>query len=115
MRKSQLVILSLFLLVFGCSKTSDTSSASTTTCSSTISFATDVNPLISTYCATNSSCHGTGSSNGPGALTTYAQIYNARTSISSDVSSGVMPRGTTLTSAQKTMITCWISNGAQNN
>ena len=118
MRKTQLVILSLFLLVLGCSKTSDTSSTgttTTTTCSSTISFATDVSPIISTYCATNSSCHATGSNNGPGALVTYTQIYNARTSIASDVSNGVMPRGTTLSSAQKTMITCWISNGAQNN
>ena len=115
MRKAQLVILGLFMLVLGCSKSSDTSTTATATCSSTISFATDVSPLIATYCATNSSCHATGSSNGPGALVTYTQIYNARTSISTAVSSGTMPKGTTLTSAQKTFITCWISNGAQDN
>ena len=76
------------------------------------SFATDVMPVVLANC---NGCHGIGSSNGPGALTTYAQIFSARVSIRSAVSSGSMPRNGSLTASQKSAIICWIDNGAPNN
>jgi len=84
-------------------------------CSTEKTYAADVEPIIQTYCATNSSCHATGSSEGPGALTTYAQVYSARAEIRSAVISGSMPRNATLANAQKNAIVCWIDAGAGNN
>jgi hypothetical protein len=100
-----------------CSKSNtSTSGSSSVDCSTvTSTFAANVLPLIQTSCNTNSSCHATGSSRGPGALTTYQQIYSNRSSIRSSVSSGSMPQGSSLSSAQKNIILCWIDNGAANN
>ena len=78
-------------------------------------FAADVAPLIQSRCATSSGCHGSGSSNGPGALTNFTQCKNASISIKSAVASGVMPLGSTLTSTQIAQISCWVDNGALNN
>ncbi len=78
-------------------------------------FAADVNPIIQSTCATNSSCHGSGSVNGPGALTSYTAIFNARTGIRSSVASGSMPKNSTLSTSQKNSILCWIDSGAPNN
>lgn len=101
-------------LIAGCSKTSGSQSAYTEDCSGTAkSFASDVNPIIQTYCTKNSGCHATGSRDG--ALTTYQEIYNQRGSIYSEVKSGHMPSDGGLTSAQKNTILCWLSSGATNN
>lgn len=109
-------LLMTFLVLTGaliaCKKSS---SGFTPDCTNSYSYATDVAPLITTYCATNSRCHASGSSEGPGALTSYSAIYNNRGSIGNSVSSGSMPQGTTLTDAQKTIILCWISGGAPQN
>jgi len=103
----------LLVLVFACSKNT---SGFTADCSgATKSFATDVNPIIQSSCATNPGCHASGSVNGPGALTTYSQIFNARSDIRSAVSLGTMPQNGSLTTAQKKSIICWIDNGAPNN
>ena len=48
------------------------------------SFTIEVQPLLSASCG---GCHGNGSANGPGALITYNQIFSARISIRSAVSS----------------------------
>lgn len=77
-------------------------------------FAADVSPIIQTSCAI-SGCHASGSTNGPGALTSHAQISAAGSSIRSAVSSGRMPQSGTLSSAQKSSIICWIDSGAPNN
>jgi len=79
------------------------------------SFSVDVNPIIQTTCATGSSCHGTGSNNGPGALLTYSAIANAHADIRSAILSGLMPKTGSLSSAQKNTIICWIDNGSSNN
>jgi len=99
--------------LFACSKSADSNSVD---CSGvTKSFATDVNPIIQSNCATNAGCHGSGSNNGPGELLTYTEIFNARSIIRSVVYSGQMPQNGSLTSAQKNAIICWIDNGASNN
>jgi hypothetical protein len=81
----------------------------------TKSYATDISPIVQSKCATNSNCHGSGSSNGPGELTTYQAIFDSRTSIRSAVGSGTMPKEGTITAAQKNSILCWVDSGAPNN
>jgi hypothetical protein len=78
-------------------------------------FSSDVTPIIQISCAINSGCHGTGSGNGPGALTNFQQVFNARAEIRSAVASGHMPLNGSLTVAEKNAILCWIDNGAPNN
>ncbi len=88
-------------------------SGNNTACSGPVkSFVADVSPIFQAACA---ACHGAGSTFGPGTLITYDQIFNARTSIRSNVSSGRMPLNGSLTAAQKNAIICWIDNGAPNN
>ncbi|MFN8289641.1 MAG: hypothetical protein U0U70_05270 [Chitinophagaceae bacterium] len=77
-------------------------------------FAADVNPIIQSVC-NMSGCHAAGSTNGPGPITTYTEAFNARTRIRSAIASGIMPQGTTLSTAQKSSIICWIDGGAPNN
>jgi len=80
-----------------------------------ISYDADVKAIILSSCATNSSCHGSGSTRGPGELKTYTQVFGARTSIRAAVSSGRMPRQGSLTTEEKNAIICWIEEGASNN
>ncbi|HVM89745.1 MAG TPA: hypothetical protein VMT76_16265 [Puia sp.] len=79
------------------------------------SFSTDVSPLITASCSNGSGCHGSGSTNGPGALTTYDEMKNAASQMQASILAGRMPLGSSLTSAQIQTITCWISNGTPNN
>jgi hypothetical protein len=78
------------------------------------SFSTDVNPIIQTFC-NKSGCHDVASSNGPGPLTNYSQVFSARSLIKNQVSAGLMPQDRTLTKTQKEAIVCWINSGAANN
>lgn len=77
-------------------------------------FAADVNPIVQSVCAAVG-CHAAGSTNGPGPLTTYTEVFNARAQIRPAIASGVMPQGTTLSTSQKNSILCWIDSGAPNN
>ena len=114
MKKTAIFISGLALLIINaCSK--NNASDYTADCSVAKSFATDANPVIQSYCAINSGCHGTGSSQGPGALTTYTQIYNNRSAIRTAILNGSMPQNGSLSSAQKNAVICWIDAGAQNN
>ena len=117
MKKNSLVVVFGFVVLVSCSKSDDSTNTpptNDTNCTGTKSFSADVNPIFQTVCS-NAGCHNPGSANGPGALTTYQQIFNARTSIHSAVSSGTMPKNTTLTATQKNAIICWINSGAPNN
>ena len=78
-------------------------------------FITAVNPIIQSYCAINSGCHGTGSVNGPGPLTNYSQMSGAAENIKDAVVSRRMPLGASLSEADIQKIRCWIDAGAQNN
>jgi hypothetical protein len=109
-------------VLFACSKSVDTTAKNgndnngSVECSTVQkSFSVDVNPIIQTTCATGSSCHATGSINGPGALTTYSAIANAHEDIRSAILSGLMPKNGSLTNTQKNTIICWIDNGTLNN
>ena len=79
------------------------------------SFAVDVDPIIQSSCSGSAFCHGSGSVAGPGPLLTYTQVFNARSSIRSAVSSGSMPPNGGLSVTQKNSIIFWIDSGAPNN
>jgi hypothetical protein len=115
-------LLSVIFITISCSKSSDSGGGSgggggSTTCSGVTNnkFAADVNPIIQASCSLNSGCHGAGSSNGPGELLTYNQIFNARVSIKNSVVSGTMPKSGSLSTAQKNSIICWVDAGGLNN
>lgn len=117
------LVLIVAAVLFACTKSTDktinnnsnTNSGSVNCTSVAQLFSTDVNPIIQSTCATGSSCHGTGSINGPGELRTYSEIANAHVAIRAAILSGLMPKTGSLTSAQKNTIICWIDNGALNN
>jgi hypothetical protein len=118
MRK--IFLASALLLIVGfvisCSKSNNGGGGPSVDCSAVAnkSFSADVNPIIQASCNI-SGCHAAGSGNGPGPLTNYTQVFNARTNIRSAVSTGLMPQGSSLTAAQKNSIVCWIDSGAPNN
>ena len=115
MKKQFFISVLILSAIISCTKGSDSShNNNTTACTGTKSFSADVNPIVQSVCAA-SGCHNTSSTNGPGALTTYQQVFNARATIRSAVASGTMPQNTTLTEAQKSAIICWIDSGAANN
>jgi hypothetical protein len=115
--KKALVFFSLLtvtgIIFFSCSKSNPVNPVA---CDGVTNktFAADVNPIIQTFC-NQASCHNPGSVNGPGALTNYSEVFNARSAIRGQVQAGLMPQNTTLTTAQKNSIICWIDNGAPNN
>ena len=126
MKKGILVILASFLLIASCSKsggdggggssTGGGGGGTTVDCTGIASaFAANVNPIIQSTCATDATCHGAGSANGPGPLLTYAQISGAAPLIKPAVANGTMPKIGTLTTAQKNSIICWVNSGAPNN
>ena len=123
MKRTILVILAAFFVIASCSKSSSSTGGGgggggggTLNCTGVASaFAANVNPIIQSTCATDATCHGSGSPNGPGPLQTYTQIFNARVNIRAAVASGTMPKVGSLTTAQKNTILCWIDSGAPNN
>lgn len=122
------VLFTLFLVAvctiftISCSKGSSTNGGgssggggNTLDCSSVPkSFSTNVNPIVQSFCNA-SGCHASGSVNGPGPLTNYTQVFNARASIRPAIASGLMPQGSTLSTDQKNSFLCWIDSGAPNN
>jgi hypothetical protein len=113
MKKIIVLLLGCMAILIACSKSGGVTA--TIDCSGAAkSWASDVSPLIQSFCAT-SGCHAVGSNNGPGALTTYQQVFNNRSSIRNAVVSGSMPQNSRLSSAQINAIVCWIDNGATNN
>ena len=125
MKKSILVFLAAFLVIASCSKGGSEDpggggngggGGGTVNCTGVASaFAANVNPIIQSTCATDATCHGTGSANGPGSLKTYTDIFNARVAIKTAVANGTMPKTGTLTTAQKNSIICWVDAGGPNN
>jgi len=122
-RLKNLIACGLCIAILSCSKEDTTTNnnnnnngnSNTLNCSSVPkTFATDVKAIIANNC-TAASCHNSGSGNGPGALVTYAQIAAAKVSVRSSVASGSMPKGGSLTAAQKNTILCWIDDGAKDN
>jgi hypothetical protein len=115
MKKRIGLVTSLIVLTLACSKDDDNGGNENVDCNTlNAKFAANVAPLIATSCA-KAGCHATGSSNGPGALTTYAQISGNKAAIRAAVSDGRMPKDGTLSATQKATIICWIDAGALDN
>lgn len=109
------LILVICTIIVACSKGSPTSPMnSSVACSVPKTFSADAAPVFQAKCAL-SGCHGAGSSNGPGELTTYQKIFNARNDIRNAVITRLMPQGGSLTDEQLNSIVCWIDGGAPNN
>lgn len=115
MKKTILLsVLFLFCLLhfYACSKSS---TENNDTCGSvTRTFSADVNPIVQAYC-NQTGCHSSGSINGPGALTNYTQIFNAKAVIRTQIKEGLMPQNATLSASQRNGIICWIDSGAPDN
>lgn len=79
----------------------------------TVSFASQISPLIKSKCATPG-CHAGSFSNSP-RLETYAQISASKTKVNARVSAGTMPQGGPLPQSEKDLIQTWINEGATNN
>jgi len=109
------IVLSVFITI-SCSKDNGGGGSTTLDCSTVTNkaFAADVNPIIQASCNV-AGCHAAGSVSGPGPLTNYTQVFNARSSIRTAISTGRMPQGGSLSTAQKNSILCWIDGGAPNN
>lgn len=111
------ITISFIVSAASCSKENGGGGGSTTVDCNTVTnktFTADVSPIIQNSCAL-AGCHASGSSNGPGQLTNYTEIFSARSSIRSAVSSGRMPQSGSLSSAQKNSILCWVDSGGPNN
>jgi hypothetical protein len=120
MKKALVITACTILIIYvfiSCSKDNSGNTGGNTLDCTTVtnkSFAADINPIIQSTCNT-SGCHASGSFNGPGPLTTYTEFFNARSAIRPAIASGRMPQNSTLSTAQKNSILCWIDSGAANN
>jgi hypothetical protein len=109
------ILLLMTVMAIACKKDSANDDTPAVDCNTiTTTFSGTVLPLMQTSCA-KSNCHNAASVNGPGALTNYTQIFNARAEIRTAVASGNMPMDATFSAQQKAIITCWIDAGAPNN
>lgn len=109
-------ILSCFTL-FSCEKEeneSSNNSTSTSTCTSntTISYAKDIAPLMSTNCV---SCHNSSQSSGGIILDNYASVSQFASSSLHAIENGSMPPSGKLAAEDIQKLTCWISQGKKNN
>lgn len=103
----KIIAFSSVIAMAACKKESSTS----LTCDSNLSFSSTVQPVLVSKCATSGCHNGSGMAN----LSTYNNAKNEASSIRTSVENGSMPRGGSLTSAEKTAILCWIQNGTPNN
>ena len=116
-KKQFATLIVVILTVWACSKNNDTEPdpPDETDCTSvSSSFSANVFPIISSSCATNSSCHGPGSVQGPGELTNYTQIKASAGRVNNAVKSESMPPGRPLSQTDQDIINCWVLNGAPN-
>jgi len=117
-----LFIFTLPALFIACSKSSTTNTGGTGGGGITFScagispkFSTEVQPILTSVCSLNNSCHASGSSNSGGPLTSYAQVFAKRSNIREAILARTMPQNGTISQAEINSIVCWIDSGAPNN
>jgi hypothetical protein len=79
---------------------------------SNVSLSSDIEPIVQSNCAIPN-CHVSGGRS-PN-LSRKTSILDNASSIRSEVISGSMPRGRTLSQSQIDLIRCWVDNGAKDN
>ena len=119
MRKAFTVVsifITFVIISISCSKSGSGGGGTSLDCNTVTNkaFSANVSPIFQASCAITG-CHEAGSLNGPGSLTNYNEIFNARTAIQSAVSSGRMPKTGSIATSQKNSVLCWIEGGAPNN
>ncbi|HEV7781524.1 MAG TPA: hypothetical protein VGO58_09665 [Chitinophagaceae bacterium] len=110
----QLLVLFIVSVVMALSCSKDSGGGLDCSTVTNKSFAANIDPIIQSTCNVPS-CHAAGSVNGPGPLTNYNQVFSARSQVRAAIASGLMPQGSSLNTAQKNSILCWIDGGAPNN
>jgi hypothetical protein len=105
MKRILACMLLSFVLFTGCKKDNTSPVSYTPSCTGAAkSYKNDVAPIIQSAC---SGCHQN--------YNTYSQMSASQSSVRSVIVSGAMPKGSSLSTAQKDAIVCWIDNGASNN
>ncbi|HYE54085.1 MAG TPA: cytochrome c [Chitinophagaceae bacterium] len=84
-------------------------------CQTAASKFSNVSPIIQSRCAFSASCHGAGSTNAGGPLTSYDLIKNKAAGIKHQVQTGLMPQTGSLSATELQSIVCWVEAGAPNN
>lgn len=114
--KTSFIVVGLLstALVLSCKKESEITTAE---CSATISYATDIAPLMSQSCT---GCHNSSNAQGGYNLTTHGNVSNDASVILKSMrhSGGVdpMPQGSSkLATSVVDKFDCWIQQGKQNN
>lgn len=92
------------ILAGACSKSSTTPIYTADCSGAAKTYSKDALPVINSACV---SCHSE--------YSTYSGIANDKEAIRMTIVNGSMPTKTTLTSAQKNSVVCWIDSGAPNN
>lgn len=113
--KWTLFVIGILVFIFSCTNKRDEIITPSDCSTINAKFSSDVNPIIISTCAINSGCHGAGSVNGPGPLTSYTLISRAASDIKNAVVSKRMPLGSSLSDADINKIKCWVDSGALNN
>ncbi len=115
--KKIFLILGLFLIA-SCSKSTGTSkSFSSSDCTSTISYKTDIQPIMNSYCT---SCHQPSNAKGGYTLTTYSGVTSNTSKVLASMlhNSGAkaMPENADqLSDDLLKKMYCWVNQGAKNN
>lgn len=125
MKKVPITFVAVFsttLMFSGCSKSNGPGGGSGSNNSITFScagispkFSTDIQPILTSVCSINSSCHASGSTNSGGPFTTHSEVFAKKSNIRAAILAGTMPQSGTITQTQINAFICWIDSGAPNN
>jgi cytochrome c553 len=98
--------------VVSCKKDSTTTSTTSASCTKTISYKTEIAPMMNTYCA---SCHSANQPSGGVNLSSYSSVSSNATRSLSSIKSGSMPPMGSIPDSLVQKLSCWISQGKANN
>ena len=115
---SYYILITAFIvtIVAACKKDKGEAAPVVVECTTTISYSVSIVPIVTTKCATASSCHKAGSVNGD--YTTYAGLKAKVDNGSLNnrvVVTKTMPSTGPLSDADISTINCWIKQGGLNN
>jgi len=114
MKKINFLFLGVSVVFFATSCTKDTSSSTTlsTADCTTISYKTDIAPIMSANCT---SCHNANQASAGINLSSYANVAKYASSSLNAMNNGSMPPAGKLPAGTIQKLNCWISQGKLNN